>query len=237
MRSPSRRCSPLPRVPWARSPPRRAQPATQQLQLVVVVVVPSRQPPWPRSSGRSHWCVGPAHHPGTRTTIHAALSLPHAAQPPRRVQGCASDLAHPPEVPQSPAPWAPHAAVGRPQTPSQLPCAGCETVLCLVPQRSGRHHGPPRPWGHEEGSPPTSPVCSTKGGKILETWARSGGARLGESVIRHVAQLIQAPQATSPQTVLSSEGRPRIRLSRGPTARSVPLSHSKTAWRCEAGDM
>ena len=165
MRSPSKQRLSLPRAQQARSLPQHAQPATRQLQLVVVVVVLSGQLPWPCSSGRSNRRVGAAHRPATRTTTHAALPLPGAAQPPHQaVQGRASDPAHLIEVPQPPAPGAACAAAGRARAPIQFPCVGCETDLCLVPQRSGRHRGPPLLWGRDEGSPPPSHVCSAEGG-------------------------------------------------------------------------
>ena len=166
MRSPSKRRLPLPRAQRARSPPQRVQPATRQLQLVVVVVVLSGQLPWPCSSGHSNRRVGAAHRPETRTTTHEALPLQNTAQPPHQVvQGRASDLAHLVEVAQSPVPEAARAAAGRARARTQLPCVGCETDLCLVPQRSGRHRDPPPLWGRDEGNPPTSLVCSAEGGR------------------------------------------------------------------------
>ena len=165
----------------------RAQLARQRLQLVALVVALSARLPWPRSAGRCHWRAGLTRRPEPRTTIQVASPLPRGAPSLRCIRGCASDLAHPPEAPRSPAPWATRAAVGQPQPPSPFPCAGCGTVLRGMSPRPGRSHGSAHRWGREKERPRSSPLRNDRRGRAQDLgppWRR----RLGEMSIRHVAQ-------------------------------------------------
>ena len=165
----------------------RAQLARQRLQLVALVVALSARLPWPRSAGRCHWRAGLTRRPEPRTTIQVASPPPHGAPRLHCLQGCASGLVHPPEAPQFPAPWASRAAVGQPQPPSHIPCAGCGTVLLGMSPRPGRsHHSAPR-WGHEK-EPPRSSLLRNGRREKAQGLGPLWGRRLGEMSIRHMAQ-------------------------------------------------